>query len=296
MKGINTINMQRLNNGAHYTFASNILARAEADSAVTARAAELVGKLRAAVAAEDKALNVSRKSFHTDDITRANNDRIAFYRGYRRAVKAFLCIPDADTAEAAKALMQHIKDYNIDPRGQLDKKTGLLVNFLEDLEGRLAAKVAKLGLTIFVTKMKEANEQVRTSTLLRTRERMGIVVGAMKKARAATDNAYRTLVKMVNALAFVFGETEYTSFIDYVNTEVTHYKREAIGKKGKAVGTAEVGTAAETENESVAEVNAAADLEKDGTAEDGTAAGLVGAFESNATPASSRFYSLEGRI
>lgn len=36
---------------------------------------------------------------------------------------------------------------------------------------------------------------------------------------------------MVNALALVFGEKDYTSFIDYVNTEITHYKREVLNQK-----------------------------------------------------------------
>lgn len=60
---------------------------------------------------------------------------------------------------------------------------------------------------------------------------MGVTVGALKAARTASDDAYRALVKMVNALALVYGEKDYTAFIDYVNTEVTHYKREVIGQK-----------------------------------------------------------------
>lgn len=42
---------------------------------------------------------------------------------------------------------------------------------------------------------------------------------------------------MVNALALVLGEKDYTAFIDYVNTEVTRYKREVIGQKAKAPST-----------------------------------------------------------
>ena len=85
--------------------------------------------------------------------------------------------------------------------------------------------------------MKEANERVRTLTLQRTNEKIGITVGTLKAARTASDTAYRALVKMVNALALVLGEKDYTAFIDYVNTEVTHYKREVIGQKAKAPST-----------------------------------------------------------
>lgn len=239
MKEIYDINIQRMNNGAHFTFVSNILARAEADTAVKGKASELVSNFKVAVAAEDEALKISQKSLLTDDIAKADNDRDALYAGYKKAVEAFLAMPIADMAQAAKVLAQHIKDYKINTAGQLDKETGLLVNFITDLEDKYSAQVAKLGLTAFVTNLKEANERVRMLTLQRTNEKMGVTVGALKAARTASDDAYRALVKMVNALALVFGEKDYTAFIDYVNTEVTHYKREVIGQKSKAPSTSD---------------------------------------------------------
>ena len=237
MKEIYDINIQRMNNGAHFTFVSNILARAEADTAVKDKASELVSNFKTAVSAEDEALKISQKSLLTDEIAKADSDRDALYAGYKKAVEGFLAMPIADMAQAAKILSQHIKDYKINTANQLDKETGLLVNFISDLEDKYAAQVAKLGLTAFVTNLKEANERVRTLTLQRTNEKIGITVGALKTARTASDDAYRALVKMVNALALVYGEKDYTSFIDYVNTEVAHYKREVIGQKVKNPST-----------------------------------------------------------
>ena len=237
MKEIYDINIQRMNNGAHFTFVSNILARAEADTAVKGKASELVSNFKTAVAAEDEALKISQKSLLTDEIAKADSDRDALYAGYKKAVEGFLAMPIADMAQAAKILSQHIKDYKINTADQLDKETGLLVNFISDLEYKYAAQVAKLGLTAFVTNLKEANERVRTLTLQRTNEKIGITVGALKTARTASDDAYRALIKMVNALALVFGEKDYTPFIDYVNTEITHYKREVIGQKAKNPST-----------------------------------------------------------
>ena len=237
MKEINDINIQRMNNGAHFTFVSNILARAEADTAVKGKASELVSNFKVAVAAEDEALKISQKSLLTDDIAKADIDRDALYAGYKKAVEAFLAMPIADMAQAAKVLAQHIKDYKINTAGQLDKETGLLVNFITDLEDKYSAQVAKLGLTAFVTNLKEANERVRMLTLQRTNEKMGVTVGALKAARTSSDDAYRALVKMVNALALVYGEKDYTAFIDYANTEITHYKREVLNQKASAPST-----------------------------------------------------------
>lgn len=237
MKEIYDINIQRMNNGAHFTFVSNILARAEADTAVKGKASELVSNFKVAVAAEDEALKISQKSLLTDDIAKADIDRDALYAGYKKAVEAFLAMPIADMAQAAKVLAQHIKDYKINTAGQLDKETGLLVNFITDLEDKYSAQVTKLGLTAFVTNLKEANERVRMLTLQRTNEKMGVTVGALKAARTASDDAYRALVKMVNALALVYGEKDYTAFIDYANTEITHYKREVLNQKASAPST-----------------------------------------------------------
>ena len=237
MKEIYDINIQRMNNGAHFTFVSNILARAEADTAVKEKASELVSNFKTAVSAEDEALKISQKSLLTDEIAKADSNRDALYAGYKKAVEGFLAMPIADMAQAAKVLAQHIKDYKINTADQLDKETGLLVNFITDLEDKYSAQVAKLGLTAFVTNMKEANERVRTLTLQRTNEKMGVTVGALKAARTASDDAYRALVKMVNALALVYGEKDYTAFIDYANTEITHYKREVLNQKASAPST-----------------------------------------------------------
>ena len=104
MKEISDINIQRMNNGAHFTFVSNILARAEADAAVKEKVSELVSNFKAAVTAEDEALKISQKSLLTDDIAKADNDRDTLYAGYKKAVKGFLAMPLAAMAQAAKVL------------------------------------------------------------------------------------------------------------------------------------------------------------------------------------------------
>lgn len=247
MREINTISMDRMNNGAHFLFVSNVLSRAEGDTKVSNKAATQIAALKTAVEQEDRDLKLSQKSLLTDDIAKADNERDALYSGYKRAVKGFLNLPVENLAQAAKVLNQHIIDYNIDPQQQLDKETGMLVNFLADLEGKYASQVSALSLTPFVTALKEANERVRTLTAERTEERMNVTVGALKASRKASDAAYRTLVKWVNALALVEGETDYADFIDYVNTEITHYKREVIGQKATATTPSGSGTDEEPE-------------------------------------------------
>lgn len=245
MKEIQTISLTRMNNGAHYTFVNLISNRAQADEKVKAKAAELVAALKTAVEAEDEVLKLSQKNLLTDEIAKADADRDALYSGYKKAVEGFLPMPVAELSQAAKVLAQHIKDYRINPTDQLDKETGMLGNFIADLESKYATQVATLSLTPFVTNMKEANERVRSLTLQRTEDRMTQDVGALKKARIASDDAYNKLVKMVNALALVFGEADFADFIDYVNTEIVHYKREVLNQKTSSGSSTDDGGASD---------------------------------------------------
>ena len=177
MKEINVIILLCLINGAHFMFVSNILARAEADAVVRSKAAGLLSALKDAVAAEDLALNTSSKSLLTDEIAKADKERDALYIGYKKAVDGFCAINVAEVSKTANILAQHIKDYRISIADQLDKQTGMLMNFIADLETKYAPLVESLSLTLFVTKMKEANERVRKLTLQRTNERMVVSVG-----------------------------------------------------------------------------------------------------------------------
>ncbi|MDE5799110.1 MAG: hypothetical protein K2H73_08890, partial [Treponemataceae bacterium] len=70
----------------------------------------------------------------------------------------------------------------------------------------------------------------------RTDERSAKTAGALKAARAASEEAVKMLFMHVNAHALIEGETAYAAFIDYANTEIAHFKQEVLGgaKKAKA--------------------------------------------------------------
>ena len=253
MRQIENISLERMNNGAHFMYVSNVIERADGDPKVKTAAKALLDTLRTAWTAEDEALKTSQKSLLTDDIVEADHLRDTLYGGYRKAVGSFKDFPVEAMAQAYRTLWQHMKDYNINPAAQLDKETGMLINFITDLEGRLAPQVTTLGLTAFVGQLKAANQAVVSLIASRTDERVPQVVGIMKTARLATDAAYRDFVRMVNALALVQGEADYAAFIDYMNTEVVHYKREVMGQKASKPTTGG-GTEAPAESDSPDEI------------------------------------------
>ena len=233
MKEIQTLPLTSMNNGAHFTFVSNVAERAEKDATVAEKCAAQVKALREAMRAEDENLQISTKSLTTDKIVAADRLRDQLYAGYKKAVAGYAGFPLEEMADAAKVLQQHIKDYKIDVKAQLDKETGLLVNFIQDLESRFAEQVKALSLGAFVEKLKAANEEVRSLTGQRTDERSAKTAGALKAARTASDEAYKMLVLHVNAHALLEGEADYAAFIDYANTEIEHFRKEVLGGSKK---------------------------------------------------------------
>ena len=241
MKEIQAFAVSHTNNGAHFTFVSNMAERAEKDKTVAEKCAAQVNALREAVKAEDENLQISAKSLTTDKIAEADRLRDQLYAGYKKAVGGYANFPVESMAEAAKVLQQHIKDYKIDVQAQLDKETGLLVNFIQDLEGKFAEQVKALSLTAFVEKLKAANEEVRSFMGQRTDERSAKTAGALKAARTASDEAYKMLVLHVNAHALLEGEADYAAFIDYANTEIEHFRKEVLGgSKKKSAASVDV--------------------------------------------------------
>ncbi|MDE6350165.1 MAG: hypothetical protein K2K67_04085 [Treponemataceae bacterium] len=241
MKEIQTLYLGGMNNAAHFLFVSNMADRAEKDATVAEKCKAQVAALRAAVTAEDENLQISAKSLTTDKIAAADRLRDQLYAGYKKTVTGYANFPVEEMAEAAKILQQHVKDYKIDTQAQLDKETGLLVNFIQDLEGKYKPQVDVLSLGAFVEKLKAANEEVRALTSQRTDERSAKTAGALKAARAASDEAYRMLVLHLNAHALLEGEEAYAAFIDYANTEIDHFKQEVLcgAKKNKGSTTSD---------------------------------------------------------
>lgn len=244
MAKIGQLNLTRLTNGAHFNFMESILGRAKKETILNSKAAGLVSDLETALGAEDECLQVSRKSFRSDDIAQADTERDTLYVAYKRTVQSYLCVQNEERNAAARLLNQHIKDYSIDVRTQMFRETGMLTNFISDLEDRLAQQVKSLGLTQLVADMKNANDRVKQATQERVEEQPSNITAKMKNARLATDTAYEALTEKVNALANVFGEADYLPFITYVNTEIREYRIKALGQK--APSTPDTGTGGDT--------------------------------------------------
>ena len=240
---VNNIALTQLSNGAHFTFMQMVLERAAESEVVNTKLSSEISVLKSAFAVEDEKLKIATKSELTKTISSNDALRDSYYTGFKGTIRGLLVLPQGDMLTAAEKLWSHIDNYKIRTNSQLDKQTGMMTNFIDDLEKKYSSEVSTLGLTALIAAMKEANNNVLAALKSRDTEGSTKVVGAMKAARAATDDAYRSIVKKVNALALIEGDADYASFIDALNAQIVRYKREALGQKASA---SEAGTEADT--------------------------------------------------
>ena len=233
---INFLNLVAVSNGAHFVFIESICKRLDSETELLKNEyfKKAADALKAAFNEENRYFALSKKSASTDEILAADADRDTLYSAYYRAVKSFLRVSTPDLHTAAKTLWQSLVDYGIKPSMQLERETGAIQNLLEDCEQKYSAEVAKLGLQTVLASLKTANAKVSELLYSRTTEQSKQVAGALRKARQQSDEAFKQVRKVANAMATLGSAEALKPFADFVNQLIKRYEDEVLPKKKKA--------------------------------------------------------------
>lgn len=232
MNKIKSLNLVNLNNGAHFIFMRTVVEQVATETAITGNtvAKTAIEDLKTALKKENEVYALSKANRNTATIAETDRVRDDVLMGYKQAVKSFLRFPVADMAEAARLLLQNLKDYDIDPDMQLDRETGAIFNLIGDCEGKNAALVSKLGLGAHVAQLKLANTKVEELLNVRDKEHSTIEVKAMKTARRNSDKAYRRFVEVINSLINLGMGEGFEPFVLFVNERIERYEKEVLPK------------------------------------------------------------------
>ena len=233
---ITTIHLPAVSNGAHFVFIESICKRLDSETELLKNEylKKAADALKAAFNEENRYFALSKKSASTDEILAADADRDTLYSAYYRSVKSFLRVSSSDLHTAAKTLWQSLVDYGIKPSMQLERETGAIQNLLDDCEQKYSAEVAKLGLQTVLASLKTANAKVSELLYSRTTEQSKQVAGALRKARQQSDEAFKQVRKVANAMATLGSAEALKPFADFVNQLIKRYEDEVLPKKKKA--------------------------------------------------------------
>ena len=236
MNEVKSIDLKSVSNGAHFVFVESICKRLDSETELLKNEyfKKAADTLKAAFNEENRYFALSKKNASTDEILAADTDRDTLYSAYYRSVKSFLRVSSADLHTAAKTLWQSLVDYGIKPSMQLERETGAIQNLLEDCEQKYSAEVAKLGLQTVLASLKTANAKVSELLYSRTTEQSKQVAGVLRKARQQSDEAFKQVRKVANAMATLGSAEVMKPFADFVNQLIKRYEDEVLPKKKKA--------------------------------------------------------------
>lgn len=229
--------MNNLRNEEHYKFNLDFSGLVTQFTPETLGIQALYPVWQAAFGTEEAALNVVRASAITDELYDTDVARDVTFKGLAGTVKSALNHFDAGVKAAAARLEALLDTYGAVFAKPYDQETAAIIKLVSELEGTYAADVTTMGIAGWVAELKARNQAFDALKSSRYTENTAKPQQNLKLARVETDNAYRPIVKRVNALIEVNGTEAYAGFVAELNQRIANYRLILAQRKGrKAAG------------------------------------------------------------
>ena len=191
-----------------------------------------------AVAAYDNAYAQTRMWMQTDELEVLDKTRDKAVRAFMNALKALVASPNAEKAAAAKRVQFTRDKYTVDAEDEYMKETTAISQMIQDMEANCQADLALTGLDEWFTDLKLKNEAFLAKMNERTEEQSGMQKGIVRDTRLQAEEAFRNLVKVINAMAICEypAGLDFNAPIDRLNAEIEHY-RQILARKGISTGS-----------------------------------------------------------
>ena len=236
---ISSIKLSRLRNNEHaefHTEVDKLIADITPDQlGVT----NLYAPYKSALANEYEALNFIRKSAITKELEEADQPRDTLFRGLYNTVKGASNHFNADFRKAAAKVLVVLDNVGNVARLPLNEETITIRRIIAELNNNLAAEVATLNLGEWLTQLGKSNDAFDTLMRSRYTEDASKTELRMKPMRMETDDAFGKIIKRINALIEINGETNYTGFVSEINQRIDKYNHLVARHKGGNDATAE---------------------------------------------------------
>jgi hypothetical protein len=230
---VESLNLKRLHNEEHFKYLTDfnelVLTFTAAVLDITAEHSTFIPKLKN----EKEALGLVRKSSISDKLTEADIVRDTTIRGIKKVISGSLHHFNADVRDAAGRLIILFDSFGDITAKSYEQETGAILKLTADLKGSYAADVTKLGISDWITELEENNDAFNVLMKDRFNEKDEKTRLRMKQVRTDIDKVYLTIVKRINALIIVNGETEFIPFVNKLNLVIKTYANNLALRKGK---------------------------------------------------------------
>jgi hypothetical protein len=229
---ISKIKFSRLRNGEHVQF------HTEVDELIAAKTPTVLG-IEAQYAIykllfgnEYDAFDVIRKSAVTEELEAADVLRDSINSGMNGAVKSALNHFNADVKKAANRVWVVLNSFGNISVLAYDEETVSIRKLNAELTANYAAEVQVLGLTEWLAELTNKNDAFDALMKLRYSEDSGKTMLRMRPQRLEVDEAYRKIIKRIDALIEINGEDAYKDFVSELNIRVDKYNNVIARREG----------------------------------------------------------------
>jgi hypothetical protein len=181
---------------------------------------------------EQTAFKKILKSPFTEDLVQADSKRDFTFRGISDDVTSKLRHFDPNQQAAAKRLKVVFDTYGNLSRKALDKETAGITKLIAELRANYAEEIATLGLADWIARLEAENNTFSGLALSRYSEEESKTQLNMKEVRTQVDDAYRKIVKRINALIEINGEEAHAGFVLALNLRIQHYNNLIARRQG----------------------------------------------------------------
>ena len=228
-----TIKLTQLRNEEHFQFMTEFRDSVTQFNAQTLNIAEGFAQLQTLYAQELEALQVVRKSATTEQLTIADAERDAIFRGFDDSVKSLLNHFDPAKQQAAARLRVVLDQYGNIARKTYDEETAAIGKLVVEATGALAADIATLGLTDWIAELDRRNLAFDTLMKSRYTETSARTELRMRTVRLEIDAVYRTITNRLDALMLINSSAAYEPFVRELNARVDRYNDIIAQRKGR---------------------------------------------------------------
>ena len=168
----------------------------------------------------DAALKDDTKLPSSAAVTQADEARDFAWRGLSNYVKVLLMHPTAEVVALATSTKDILDKYGNPIDLSQTEESGVIHNALQELEAISEENQEKMNIELWIGRLRTENDKFVGLVKQKAAEEAALNVGIIKQSRKEADNAYRSLVNMINMLVEVEGDENYKDFIAVVNKHI----------------------------------------------------------------------------
>jgi hypothetical protein len=224
MQEIENFYLKNLGNGQHLAFHDQLIAYIEKKTATALNIEDAFEAYKQVFARERLAFMPQRKSAFSGGIVAAHRQRGKVYQGLKHVVKAGAFHWDKEKIRAARILLDVLRHFgDVSTKGKLVATSAAFL-LASSCKKNYAAELSLLGATEWIDALAEANEQVEGLMAKRNSELAKLPKVRMVDVRPEVDEAYRNIIRRVNALVILQGVEQYAGFIGFANAHIADYR------------------------------------------------------------------------